>query len=96
MASLLKGTILALYDSWHDTMRQIHEISAPTALKMYREELDDLWKQAEHLNQLEGIHPQDRTYLKMILQRSPDQWWLFAKSRGKPISGDDRYTPSKK
>lgn len=91
--SLIQATISALYDDWSEALKTIHEVSAPAALKMWKEELQDLWKQAERLNKLDGIHPHHRTYLKLILQRSPDQWWIYAKSRGKPIPGRERYTP---
>ena len=94
--SLLKGTILALYNSWGDALRAIHEVTAPAALEMWRQDLLRMWKEAERLNKIEGIHALDRHYLKLILQRSPEQWWLFAKSRGKPIPNTDRYTPTRK
>jgi hypothetical protein len=76
----------SLYKCWVQTQQELKEITEPSIKAMWVEELTSIYIQAQQL--LEEPLLQDSTslsYLKLILNRSVEQWVVLAKSDNKII-----------
>ena len=80
-ASLANAQAKALYEQWRDTIQLIESTTDSRVIRMWTEDLHELFAHAQSLLTFDVIHDVNKNYLKLITQRPVEEWVILAKDK---------------
>lgn len=82
---LLQADAQGIYSRWCDALRLLREVSAPSARKMYIDELTECWAKAQELLSTGQLNGKTLPMVQIILSRPVDQWVILHRNPHSPV-----------